>query len=96
MALSPEDKAEMRAMMVSVVGGATDSLQSQIGDRIGSLQKDVTSILDRLDVIETDTTAIRRQLARLIRERADDTNRAVALTKRVVAIEDQIDKGPPT
>ena len=79
-------------MLVDIVGAGNAALHDQLSTQIGALQKDVTLILDRLDVVEEDTSTIRRHLARVLRERSGDARHGASMAKRIRELEGRLDK----
>lgn len=85
--MTEEDRQELRAMLVEVIGAACNSVQQQLGAQIAEVHEAIGEANDRLDVIEADVSATRRQLARVLRERDSDRASIAKLAKRVVDIE---------
>lgn len=85
--MNDEEKAELRAMLVDVIGAACNSLQEQLGSQIAEVHDEISALCDRADVSEKDMAAVRRSVARLQREREMDRRALGALSKRVTDIE---------
>jgi hypothetical protein len=85
--MNDEEKAELRAMLVDVIGAACNSLQEQLGSQIAEVHDEIGTLCDRADVSEKDMAAVRRSVARLQREREMDRRALGALSKRVADIE---------
>lgn len=74
-------------MLVEVIGAACNAMQEQLGSQIAEVHEAIGDACDRLDVIEGDVSAVRRQLARVLRERENDRENLAVVTKRVRQIE---------
>ncbi len=92
--MSPDDKDELRAMMVEVMGAASESAEQRLGERIDGLhatlrdvQVDVALGLDKLDGIEIDVKDVKAHAARVSREHIKDRLRIAELAKRVAEFE---------
>lgn len=85
--MTDEERAELRAMLVDVIGAACNSLQEQLGEQIGALQEELAQLGDRLMVNENDVGSARRELARLMREQAGERRSAAALAARVAELD---------
>lgn len=83
MALSPEDKTELQAMILATVGGLVQALQQHLDQQILELQADVETALEKLDSIELDVKDTRLQLAKVSREQIKDRRRDEAVAKRL-------------
>lgn len=77
--MSPDDKDGLRAMMVEVMGAASESTEQRLGERLDGLQAtlrdvqvDVALGLDKLDGIEIDVKDIKAHAARVSREHIKD------------------------
>lgn len=70
-------------MLTDVIGAACNSLQEQLGAQLAEIQEEVSALCDRHDVTEKDVHQVRRNLARLMRERANDRRSTANLVARV-------------
>lgn len=85
--MNDEERSELRALLVEVIGSACANLHEQLGSQIAEGQEVVGTVCDQLEVIESDVAAMRRQLARSLRERETDRSNLTAVTRRVRELE---------
>lgn len=85
--MKDDERQELRALLLEVIGAACNSVQSQLGAQISEVHDAIGALGDRLDVIEADVSATRRQLARVLRERETDRDAIKRLATRVAEIQ---------